>query len=259
MPDISLQPCPIDASYDPSVEPDLNWIWNGYLAPGDITLLTSQWKAGKTTLLTGLLRSLAGGVPFLDRPTRRAKVLLVSEESRSQWGERVRAGPIGDHVRWLSRPFFGRPSLQEWNQLIAFAMAQYLDLFVIDPLATFLPGRNESDAATMLEALQPLRQLAGDDCAVLLLHHPKKKGGEIGSSARGSGALLGFVDTSLELRRPSHLAADSQCRTLYGQSRRSGTPARLAYEWNRADGAFEVLPAPPRGNSTRAGESSGRF
>src|SRR5262249_1295186 len=29
----------------------LNWLWRGYLASGQLTLLTSLWKSGKTTLL----------------------------------------------------------------------------------------------------------------------------------------------------------------------------------------------------------------
>jgi hypothetical protein len=27
------------------------WLWEGYLAPGALTLLTSLWKSGKTTLV----------------------------------------------------------------------------------------------------------------------------------------------------------------------------------------------------------------
>lgn len=34
------------------------WLWRGYLYPRDITLMTSQWKTGKTTLITGLLQAL---------------------------------------------------------------------------------------------------------------------------------------------------------------------------------------------------------
>src|SRR5438067_2210940 len=41
----------------------LDWLWQGYLAPGNVTLLTSQWKTGKTTLLALLLdRMKSGGV-----------------------------------------------------------------------------------------------------------------------------------------------------------------------------------------------------
>jgi hypothetical protein len=31
------------------------WLWQGYLIPGAVTLLTSQWKSGKTTLVSVLL------------------------------------------------------------------------------------------------------------------------------------------------------------------------------------------------------------
>src|SRR5262249_39390829 len=37
------------------------WLWQGYLAPGNVTLLTSQWKSGKTTLVSILLARLKEG------------------------------------------------------------------------------------------------------------------------------------------------------------------------------------------------------
>ena len=240
MPTNDLQLVRFDALDEPAIAEQANWLWNGYLKPGDITLLTSQWKTGKTTLLAGVLRSLGTGTPFLGRDTRPARVWVVSEESRSQWAERTRLMPVGTHVHLLARPFRGRPSPREWDDLIDRAIDFGLDLFVVDPLASFLPGRCESDAATLLEALQPLHRLTAAGMAVLLLHHPRKAAAEAGNSARGSGALLGFVDMSLELKRTSKLASDSNCRLIQAQSRRAGVPARLAYEWNPATGDFAV-------------------
>ena len=46
--------------------PSAGWLWNGYIARGSLTLLTSQWKAGKTTLLSGLLQRLGDGQPGAD-------------------------------------------------------------------------------------------------------------------------------------------------------------------------------------------------
>ena len=37
------------------------WLWNGYVAPGKVTLLTSQWKSGKTTLVAVLLARMGRG------------------------------------------------------------------------------------------------------------------------------------------------------------------------------------------------------
>jgi hypothetical protein len=213
--------------------------------PGNITVLTSQWKTGKTTLLTGLLRHLAAGGAFLGRAVRPGKAFLVSEESLAQWAERTRRAPIGPHVKLASRPFRGKPTRDEWAALIDEAVRQRergeLDLFVVDPLAFFLPGRCESDAATLLEALQPLHRLALAGAAVLLLHHPRKKPSEPGHAARGSGALLSFVDVALELNRFSKLASDARCRQIAALSRHPETPVRLAYEWDPAADEFVVV------------------
>jgi hypothetical protein len=59
-----------------------NWLWQGYLVPGGVTVLTSQWKAGKSTLISVLLaRMKAGGllaglpVRWLDRVVKEGRVL----------------------------------------------------------------------------------------------------------------------------------------------------------------------------------------
>ena len=229
---------------EPVAENETAWIWNGFLMPGDITLLTSRWKTGKTTLLAGLLRHLETGTPFLERDTRPARAWIVSEESRAQWRERLRRMPIGSHVELIARPFEGRPTPDDWNRMIDRAIAARPGLFVVDPLASFLPGRCESDAASLLEAMQPLLRLTAAGTAVLLLHHPRKKPAEVGSAARGSGAMLGFVDISLELSRAGGLDSETNRRLIRAQSRREGVPARLAYEWDPATGVFSVATDP---------------
>jgi hypothetical protein len=40
------------ASLQDGAPTDRPWLWHGYLAPGALTLLTSQWKSGKTTLIS---------------------------------------------------------------------------------------------------------------------------------------------------------------------------------------------------------------
>src|SRR5262245_48030408 len=43
------------AELEPLAEARHDWLWQGYLLPGAVTLLTSLWKSGKTTLLAVLL------------------------------------------------------------------------------------------------------------------------------------------------------------------------------------------------------------
>ena len=76
---------------------------------------------------------------------------------------------------------------------------------------------------------------------MLLLHHPRKKRSEEGNTARGSGALLAFVDIILELHRFGRLASDDFNRKLISLSRYRDTPRKLIYQWTPATGVFTVL------------------
>jgi len=222
------------------------WLWEGYVARGNITLLTSRWKAGKTTLLAGLLRSLGAGGTFLGVHCAKAAAIVVSEELPTHWSARQRFIPIGPHVRLSSRPFRGRPTTEEWEELVRLAELERqrgaLDLFAVDPLATFLPGRSDSDPATLMDLLLPLRRLAGLGVAVVVLHHPRKENAEEGSRARGSGALLGFVDVILEIDRLSRLPCDANRRKLIALSRHPLTPSSLVFEWSPGTADFRVIP-----------------
>jgi len=243
-----FDPRPMNQLDAANPETATDWLWHGYLARGNVTLLTSQWKAGKTTLLAGLLESHAGGGEFLGRACRAAAAVVVSEESAAHWAARRRAIPVGPHARLVSRPFPARPTPAAWDDLVRRAedlrAADALDLFVVDPLASFLPGRTDSDAGTLLDFLHPLRRLAEGGVAVLVLHHPRKKAAEEGSAARGSGALLGFVDVVLELHRYGGLGSDDRRRRLVGLSRHSETPRSLVYEWAPGTADFRAVADP---------------
>ncbi len=120
MPVNDLRPIRTDTPDAGPTRPTPRWLWHGFLMPGDVTLLTSLWKTGKTTLLTGLLRHLATGQPFLGLIVRSGRAWIVSEESLDQWRDRVRLMPLGPHVHLLARPFRGRPtrsgsSTCRWN------------------------------------------------------------------------------------------------------------------------------------------------
>jgi hypothetical protein len=231
----------IDASTTRPVE----WVWNGLLARGDITLLTSAWKSGKTTLLASLLDSLDAGRPFLGRDTVPAASVIVSEEAPVHWAERRSIIPGGLRARLVSRPFSGTPSPDDWDALVAAAEAGRadapLDLFVVDTLAAFLPGASESHVGTFLAFLRPLRRLAAGGTAVLVLHHPRKKASEAGSTSRGSGALLGYVDVIAELGGCGRLATDANRRRLTVRSRHPQAPESVVYEWVVGTSEFRVV------------------
>jgi hypothetical protein len=225
----------------------VEWLWEGYLARGSITLLTGVWKGGKTTLVAGLLRALVGG-SFLDRTCAAARALVVSEEAPSHWIERRQAIPIGPHVQLVSRPFPGRPTQEQWDELVgkieAHRSAVAIDVLVVDSLAVFLPGNSESDPVALNALFQPLRRLANAGVGVLILHHPRKRKAEEGKSARGGETLLEMVDIALELSRHGSSPAEACQRKLVGRSCYPETPRTLIYEWTPGTAHFRTGPVP---------------
>src|SRR5437763_4222758 len=221
------------------------WLWQGYLAAGNVTLLTSQWKAGKTTLLSILLDRMKTGGMLAGRAVRPGRAVVVSEESPAHWHLRSQKFDFAGHVCWLCRPFNGKPRLDQWHALLDQLRSLHeqvsLDLVVIDPLASFLPGRSENDAGAMLTALLPLQRLTAAGLAVLVLHHPRKRTSADGQWARGSGALSGYVDVLIEMHWYEQAADNDRRRRLLAWSRYDETPRQLVIELNAAGTDYACL------------------
>ena len=145
----------------------------------------------------------------------------------------------------MSRPFQCRPTPQQWEALVRhideWREGCDLKALVIDPLTAFLPGSTESDPGALLAMLHPLRRLAANGVAVLILHHPTKKSAGEGLQARGSGLLLSYVDTAVELNRLSPLTTDVHRRRLRVFSRHEGSPSSLVFEWTPGSTDFRVV------------------
>ncbi len=220
------------------------WLWHGYLGPGKVTLLTSQWKSGKTTLVSLLLARMQQGGQLAGLQVAAGKALVISEESEADWRPRFQQLGIRDHVHLLCRPFAAQPSMEQWLALIDTAAAlhdrQGTALVVIDSLAHFLPAHSENSASALLECLTPLQRLTTASMSVLLPHHPRKGKTVAGQAARGSGALPGFVDIIIEMGYYAHPDDLDRRRRLLAFSRHDQTPRHLLIEL-QPDGTDYVL------------------
>jgi len=220
------------------------WLWHGYLGPGKVTLLTSQWKSGKSTLVSLLLARMQQGGQLAGLPVAAGKAFVISEESEADWRLRFQHLGVRDHVHLLCRPFATQPTLEQWLALIDAAAALHhrhgTNLVVIDSLAHFLPAHSENSAGALLECLTPLQRLASAGMSVLLPHHPRKGKTIAGQAARGSGALPGFVDVIIEMGYYSHPDDLDRRRRLVAFSRHEQTPRHLLMEL-QADGADYVV------------------
>ncbi len=211
------------------------WLWKGYMARGGITLFSALWKAGKTTLLAHLLRAFGEGGTFCGQEVTPARVVVVTEESQALWaGRRDKLG-FGNWCEFVLRPFRQKPSFNQWYAFLD-ALAESLrrrpaDLVVFDPLTNLWPVKDENSAAEVTTALMPLRTLDPNECRNLtLVHHLRKSDGPEATGSRGSGALTGFVDTILELRRFTPGDNKDRRRVLTANGRYDDTAAEAVVE-----------------------------
>ena len=221
-----------------------DWLWRGYIARRGITLFSALWKTGKTTLLAHLARNMGSGEPCCGIDVKKATVLYVSEESETRWANRRDALGIGDNVHFITRPFRMKPTVPLWQKLVAHVGKQAAivkaDLVAMDTLSALWPVKNENDAGEVQAALMPLWDISAHH-GVLLVHHLKKGDGAEATGSRGSGALPGFVDTILELRRHEPTNPGSRKRVLTGYGRDEDTPAEVLVELDLVTGQYRGL------------------
>jgi hypothetical protein len=227
------------AELKPAAQAQRDWLWQGYLLPGAVTLLTSLWKSGKSTLLSVLLSRLKNGGVLAGLPVRAGRAVVVSEEAPELWWDRGLHLALDGHVQWFCKPFAGKPTAERWldllNQVGRMHDQRPVDLLAIDPLANLAPMRTENDAAEMLRAVAPLQRLTTRGVSVLLCHHPRKGPVVAGQAARGSGALSGYADVILEMHPVCRRNPKDRRRRLRAYSRYAATPPSWVIEWT-ADG-----------------------
>lgn len=161
-------------------------IIEGLLAERTKGIITSRSKMGKTWLLLQLGLSVAAGLPFLNRPTRRVPVLFVdleleADEMRKRLARVRRAMFIGeDHIRDTFRVV--RPDRDVFGlegfitAVIAEARRIGARLVIIDPVYTLFKGRLDElrpgDQQVVLSQLNRLRHEART-AVVSVGHAPK--------------------------------------------------------------------------------------
>jgi hypothetical protein len=244
-PAVASLPEPIwDTQVASTPESAADWLLPGFISRGNMTLLTSMWKAGKTTLLAHLLARRNTGQPLLGLPVSAGKTVVISEEPRQFWAERCRQFNFGGNLCLFTQPFPRLPSAEEWRGLLQrvgqLQAEQGVDLVVVDSLTHFL--RAENAANGILDLLMPVRELTARGMAALLMHHPRKNAAGLGLAGRGHTALQIEVDISIEMRHAGG-NLDSRARRFYCLSRHTVTPRHFLFELNADGSDYAVLPA----------------
>lgn len=212
-----------------------NWLWQDCVARGRATLLLGWPKSGRTSLLAGLLREMAGGGLLADRPVQAGRALVVTDSHQIEcaWHQ----FGVGAHAR--ATTFDG-----SWRDLVAALLAetrqQAIDLVAMDSLLVFPPQDCWADLGKLNQVMKELRILTEAGPAVLLVHYFRRRASPAGRRACGPDLLCRLADFVVEYDYlPAHPFGDRR-RRLAAWS--AGAPTfRQVIELDRASSRFTAL------------------
>lgn len=237
-------PAARSASTTPSAEctSATTWIVDGLIATRDRVLVLGDAKAGKSTLLFGLVAALERGDDFVGRATKRATCFLVSEEFSATVAEKLKTFNITS-LKYLGREdqlAAGDVSFERW---IAHAVEQArvcgATVLIVDSINGVArpEGDDEQSSGAMRTVTEQFARAAAKGIACVALHHTTKSSvrkGERGvGSSRGSSVLVADVESVFHLGRArAAKATRSTLREITISTRhvRLGGPERLVIE-----------------------------
>jgi hypothetical protein len=181
----------------------------GMLHKGSTLLLGAASKSFKSWSLTDLAVSVANGAPWWNLPCTQGQVLFVDFElTPFFWRKRAveiaqaRAMELNG-IRVLNCR--GHSAEDALRAIEREANAQNFDLIVIDPLYSFLAGRDENSAGDVGMVMRRLAMLAESTGAALAISHHFSKGNQSAKEAidrfSGSGVFARFPDALLVMTK----------------------------------------------------------
>jgi RecA-family ATPase len=182
-----------------ATEPEpLDWLVDGIVVRGALTLLSGREKQGKSLFLLALAACAAsGGGSVAGIDVKGAGVVVVDAENGEREVQRrlhlLGLSGAGSLSVFETRGHDLRKNLAELEGVLD---AERPDLVVLDSWRS-LWGGDENDAGEVARCLDPLRELIRrHNCGAALIHHLSRAG-----AYRGSTAIGASVENLLELAR----------------------------------------------------------
>ena len=209
--------------------PEEVFIGGGILSRGDSMIIGAESKAGKSTLIQGLIRQMMTGGSFLGfKVLKPLRVLFMQAEIResrlkqriSENYKSVDTKILGVNFAWNTK---GLILIERDIMLIKKHIRSIKpDILIIDPLINF-HTYDENNATQMANLFRKLDMLKTEfNMSLILTQHFRKKTGEgkkgsLLEMLRGSSALRGWADITIAIEgRTSH-----EYRTLEFDTRNS--------------------------------------
>ena len=206
--------------------PPVPWLVDGIVARGYLTVLHGDGGIGKSFLALQLCVAAMSGGRFLDRDTKRCRVLYVDAENGEGEAHRrlhllgAEEG-IADLFEYVVAD--AHDLIKNSDDLEDMVCICKPDLIVVDSLASVW-SIQEIDATEMTKALTVLTRIADrHDAGVIALHHDKKDG----SIYRGSSAVQAACQVRFHLRRYSADDADDASKLVLQRKKNRMGPQDL--------------------------------
>ena len=207
---------------DPATIPRRRWLFGQWLLRGEITFVVAPSGVGKSTLTTAMALSLASGQPFLDKPVQegpRGVWLWNLEDDRQELERQFTAASIHHRIgpedcgnrlyvdsgldQRLCTAIEGESGLEiiepVYANLKAEIEARNIDVLMVDP---FVSSHEVDENANVLidKVAKRWKRLAQDTgCALVLVHHTRKMGGQEVRAEHSRGAVAAIAAARIVL------------------------------------------------------------
>jgi hypothetical protein len=191
---------------------EVKWTIKDVFPTGANVTLTAQYKAGKTTLINSLARSLADGTQFLnyfEQPEHKGRVVIfnyeVSENQYRRWMKDVSI-EHSDKITLVHLRGKRLPLIVERVEDLVVSILKDLDAqtWILDPFARAFTGcgdeNSNSDVGVFLDTLDVIKERAGVSNLVLPIHTGRAQENGV-DRARGATRLDDWADVRWLLKK----------------------------------------------------------
>jgi hypothetical protein len=191
---------------------EVKWTIKDVFPTGANVTLTAQYKAGKTTLINSLAKSLADGEKFLnyfDQPDHKGRIVIfnyeVSENQYRRWMNDV-AIESSDKITLVHLRGKRLPLIVPRVEDLVVGILKDLDAqtWILDPFARAFTGcgdeNSNSDVGVFLDTLDVIKDRAGVSNLVLPIHTGRAQENGV-DRARGATRLDDWADVRWLLKK----------------------------------------------------------